>query len=157
MQLLLYSNRKQEGKDRRMKIKTNFKGKREEAFRCSSREVSLQVSWCERLNLPGRGMGNPGRGTRKGGTMTGGNAGMAAVGCGTVWGNATGSGCGPVVTVTAPAGAFTATTGVTATVWGAVTADNSSVPSGTAQTPGQDISHITYYLALILIQWYLST
>lgn len=80
------------------------------------------------FNLPGRGIGNPGRGTLKGGTITGGNAGMAAVGCGTVWGNATGSGCGPVT-----AGAFTATTGVTATEWGVVTADESSGPSGTVK------------------------
>lgn len=95
--------------------------------------MSLQVSSSGRFNLPGCGMGSPGRGTLKGGTMTGGNAGMAAAGCGTVWGNATGSGCGPVVTVTAPAGAFTATTGVTTTVWGAVTADDSSVPLGTVK------------------------
>lgn len=67
-------------------------------------------------SIPGSGMDNPGRGTLKGGTMTGGNAGMAEPGCGTVWGNATGSGCGPVVTVTAPAGAFTVSTWVTATV-----------------------------------------
>lgn len=97
--------------------------------------MSLQlVSSSERLHLPGSGMGNPGRGTLKGGTITGGNAGMAAVGWGTVWGNATGSGCGPVVTVTAPAGAFTATTGVRATVWGAVTVDDSSVQSKKKKT-----------------------
>lgn len=100
--------------------------------------MSLQLSSSERFNLPGGGMGNPGRGTLKGGTMTGGNAGMAAAGCGTGWGNATGSGCGPVVTVTAPAGAFTATTGVTATVWGAVTAEESSVTSGTVKHREED-------------------
>lgn len=65
--------------------------------------------------------------------MTWGKAGMAAAGVATVWGNATESGCGPVVTVTAPAGAFTATTGVTETVWGAVTAEHNSVPSGTGK------------------------
>lgn len=34
--------------------------------------------------LPGRGMGMPGSGTLNGGTMTGGNAGMAAVGWATL-------------------------------------------------------------------------
>lgn len=46
--------------------------------------VSLHFSSSERINLPGSGIGNPGRGTLKGGTITGGNVGMAAVGCGTV-------------------------------------------------------------------------
>lgn len=108
----------------------------------------------ERFNLPGSGMGNPGRGTLKGGTMTGENAGMAAAGCGTVWGNATESGCGPVVTVTAPPGAFTVTTWVTATVWGAVTADDSSAPSGTVKYQEGILDEILvnsiYYLTLIV-------
>lgn len=77
--------------------------------------------------------------------MTGGNPGMAAVGCGTVWGKATGSGCGPVETVTAPTGAFTATTGVTATEWGVVTADDSSVVSGTVKTAGEDILKVSIW------------
>lgn len=41
-------------------------------------------------HLPGSGMGIPGRGTRKGGTMTGGKAGMAAAG----WGRPCGTACG---------------------------------------------------------------
>lgn len=45
-------------------------------------------------NLPGSGIGMPGRGTRNGGTITGGKAGIAAVGWGTAWGTAGGSVCG---------------------------------------------------------------
>lgn len=40
---------------------------------------------------PGRGMCMPGKGTLKGGTMTGGKAGMAVVGWATLWGRAAGS------------------------------------------------------------------
>lgn len=70
---------------------------------------------------PGRGMCMPGKGTRKGGTMTGGKAGMAAVGWATLWGRAAGSrgtvwtavtGDGTVETVTTVTG-DTATVDVT--------------------------------------------
>lgn len=80
---------------------------------------------------PGRGMCMPGKGTRKGGTMTGGKAGMAAVGWATLWGRAAGSsgtvwtavtGDGTVETVTTVTG-DTATVEVTVATgaWSATT------------------------------------
>lgn len=81
-------------------------------------------------SIPGNGIDKPGRGTLKGGTITEENAGMAAVGCGTVWGNGTGKGWGPVATVTVPAGGFKLTIGVTATLCATVIAGDSSGPSG---------------------------
>lgn len=67
---------------------------------------------------PGRGMCMPGKGTRKGGTMTGGKAGMAAVGWATLWGRAAGS-SGTVWTAVTGDGTVetvTTVTGETATV-----------------------------------------
>lgn len=60
----------------------------------------------------------PGRGTLNGGTMTGGKAGMAAVGCATLWGRAAGS-RGTVCTAETGDGTVdtvTTVTGDTATV-----------------------------------------
>lgn len=75
---------------------------------------------------PGRGICMPGKGTLKGGTMTGGKAGMAAVGWATLWGRAAGSsgtvctavtGDGTVETVTTVTGE-TATDEVTVAIGG---------------------------------------
>lgn len=49
-------------------------------------------------NLPGSGIGMPGRGTRNGGTITGEKAGIAAVGWGTAGGSVCGTGWGTVCT-----------------------------------------------------------
>lgn len=77
-------------------------------------------------NIPGRGMCMPGKGTLNGGTMTGGNAGIAAAGWATAWGRpggrlrgSNGSVC-PAVTVAVTVGTLTTATGVTPTLTGGV-------------------------------------
>lgn len=68
----------------------------------------------------------PGKGTLNGGTMTGGNAGIAAAGWATAWGRpggrlrgSNGSVC-PAVTVAVTVGTLTTATGVTPTLTGGV-------------------------------------
>lgn len=76
----------------------------------------------------------PGRGTLKGGTMTGGNPGIGAAGCGTVWGNATGRGGGPVVMATVTVGGLTAAIGVAMALGVVVTTDGISTTSWAARS-----------------------
>lgn len=88
-------------------------------------------------------MGMPGRGTLKGGTMTGGNPGIGAAGCGTVWGNATDRGGGPVVMATVTVGGLIAAIGVAIALGVVVTTDGISTTSwATGQTIGYRM--ITY-------------
>lgn len=99
-------------------------------------------------DLPGSGMGMAGRGTLKGGTMTGGKPGIGEAACGTVWGNATGRGGGPVVMATVTVGGLTAVIGVAMAVGVVVTTDGISTTSGaTVQTIGYRI--ITLDLLMI--------
>lgn len=89
-----------------------------------------------------------GRGTLKGGTMTGGNPGIGAADCGTVWGNATGRGGGPVVMATVTVGGLTAAIGVAMALGVVVTTDGISTTSeATVQTIGYRM--ITLDLLLI--------
>lgn len=70
----------------------------------------------------------PGKGTLNGGTMTGGNAGIAAAGWATAWGRPGGRLRGsigtdwPAVTVAVTVGTLTTATGVTLTLAGGVEA-----------------------------------
>lgn len=82
-------------------------------------------------SIPGSGMGMPGMGTLKGGTMTGGNPGIGAVGCGTAWGNATGRGGGPVVMATVTIGGLTAAIVVAMALGAVVTTEGISTTSWT--------------------------
>lgn len=81
-------------------------------------------------SIPGSGIGMPGRGTLKGGTMTGGNPGIGAAGCGTVWGNDTGRGGRPDVMATVTVGGLTAANAVGRAVGVVVTATDISTTSG---------------------------
>lgn len=82
----------------------------------------------------------PGKGTLKGGTMTGGNPGIVAACCGTVWGSAIGRGGGPVVMATVTVG------GLTDANWGGravgvvvTTADISTTSGPLGETIERDI------------------
>lgn len=100
------------------------------------------VQKVQRSNLPGSGMGMPGMGTLKGGTMTGGNPGIGAVGCGTAWGNATGRGGGPVVMATVTIGGLTAAIVVAMALGAVVTTEGISTTSWTiGQTIGLQNGH----------------
>lgn len=88
-------------------------------------------------SIPGSGMGIPGRGTLKGGTMTGGNPCIVAADCGTVWGNATDRGGGPVVMATVTVEGLTAANGADMAQWVVVTADDISTTSGTVAGVGR--------------------
>ena len=102
--------------------------------------------------LPGRGMCMPGSGTLKGGTMTGGKAGMVVVGWGRAWGRLWGNrdivctdvtDAGTVATLT--------TTGVTPTLEVAVATWGRSATAEAGQTPAQshntDRNHLLLYRA----------
>lgn len=79
------------------------------------------------FGIPGRGMCMPGKGTLNGGTMTGGNAGIAAAGWATAWGRpggrlrgSKGTVCPVTVTVAVTVGTLTTATGVTPMLAGVV-------------------------------------
>lgn len=89
----------------------------------------------------------PGKGTRNGGTMTGGNAGIAAAGCATAWGRpggrlrgSKGTAC-PAVTVAVTVGTLTMATGVTQTLAGGV-----ETTGGISDTAGATVREKAHFL-----------
>lgn len=89
----------------------------------------------------------PGKGTLNGGTMTWGNAGIAAAGCATAWGRpggrlrgSKGTVC-PAVTVAVTVGTLTTATGVTPTLaGGAETTGDISDTAGATVSKKQNTS-----------------